>query len=702
MNDDVPTFLPLGNDPLLVGRSTAAALVLCDPGISWRHATLGREGTEFRLEDHDSETGTFLNNRRIRMARALVGDRIRFGSLVTYRIEAAGLRLEASAAGVEVTVRQLGIEMGRRSPGQMLRATLRPWLNGGFATGTVEAHPILADVSFSCAPDAFVGILGPSGSGKSTLLKCLASYLPPTSGELQFDRRNAYEEIEELRAILGHVPQDDVVFRTLTVEENLRYAAQLRLSDNVEDVLQRTGLAPHRDKPVAVLSGGQRKRLSVGIELLRRPRLLLLDEPTSGLDPATEAALMEQLRILARQGTTVICTTHLMENIRLFDQVIVLGVFEGVGRLAYLGPPDRLLEHFQCGGFGELYKCLESGDFARVSFAFEDSSGNTLDKLPAQPTIQRDSSAQSFRPVPAPQLCSHEDLDRARHQASVIARRAIRIVTRDAGLLLGLAAQPIVLGMLVAISQYDADAQNRPFTVIFFAVVIAIWLGLNNSARELVRDRRHYVRERLAGLTPAAYLGAKFLVQAAIGALQIALLMIVLRFACQWTLEADGAKTFILSELPTSRFAFALLLSLFGGVGLGFLVSALAPTEESAVAALPMLIIPQLLLSAVGAGVHTDTLDTNGPARPLFMRPLEDGVEGRTPLTSQAVVLDVISAACISRPAAFVAQAPHANRSAWGWWADTGHLLALLLITWFMAVSAFLWAERRWLQLLGL
>src|SRR5262249_42971137 len=157
------------------------------------------------------------------------------------------------------------------------------------------------------------------------------------------------------------------------IRENLSYAARLRLargnagaavSSTIADVLERVGLTEHADRRVADISGGQSKRLSVAIELLRRPRLLLLDEPTSGLDPAREAHLMEHLRLVARRGTTVICTTHQMGNIDLFDEVVVIGLIERTGRVAYVGRADGLLAHFGSRGYADLFEVLQSGRFA--------------------------------------------------------------------------------------------------------------------------------------------------------------------------------------------------------------------------------------------------------------------------------------------------------------------------------------------------
>jgi len=557
-----------------------------------------------------------------------------------------------------------------------------------------------------------VGILGPSGAGKSTVLNALASYLHPGRGRVVFDgRHDVLEEPDAYRAMLGHVPQDDVVYRPLTVRENLTFAARLRLGVEapasvidaaIGHALDRVDLSGHADKPAAVLSGGQRKRLSVAIELLRRPRLLLLDEPTSGLDPASEAHLMEGLRSLARRGTTVVCTTHLMDNLGLLDEVVALGVVAGVGRLAYAGPPDGLLAHFRCRGFADLYEVLSEGRFEPLA-----PTGDTA-SLPDATPAAGDEVRPPTGPLPidsrpgtgAPEFTRRSGAARVTtpaadpgwSQLGVVARRAGRLLLRDRVLVLVTLAQPLLLGLLVALTQYNV-ARNEISRVAFFAVVIAIWLGLNNSARDLVRERRHYVRDRLAGLRPTAYLGAKAAVHAAVGLVQVLILLTVLRVGCGLVVERGVPEA--LRGTSWAGLGAVLVLCHLGGVGLGLLVSTLARSEEAAVAVLPLLILPQLLISAVATGTRE--------ANPRAFRPLVVTPANLHELRPPAVLLDVLSMGCLSRPAALVAEASTGEAPGrWVWLGDLCHLVILLLGTWVLVFLAFGRAERRWLRLIDL
>ncbi len=175
---------------------------------------------------------------------------------------------------------------------------------------------ILDDVSLTIAPGQLVAVVGPSGGGKSTLLESLAGMRPLAGGSVRLDDLDVHTDLDRVRSQVGFVPQDDIIHRELPLRSTLRHAARLRLATGVDHdevvgaVLADLDLVDQASLPVGSLSGGQRKRASVAVELLARPRLLLLDEPTAGLDPTTAAALMRTLRRLADSGCTVVLTTH--------------------------------------------------------------------------------------------------------------------------------------------------------------------------------------------------------------------------------------------------------------------------------------------------------------------------------------------------------------------------------------------------------
>lgn len=683
------SVIPIGREIVHVGRSSRANIRLNDPTVSRDHATLQRIDSEITVIDLESDFGTFVNGLKVRETRAHIGDKIQFGTSVTYRVCPAGLELAPDARGLEITAEGICIVRGGRT--------------------------LLSDISVSIPAGSFIGILGPSGAGKSLLLNCIASHRPPSAGRVLFDGQcDTTEHRDRYRSMLGHVPQDDVIYQSLTVLENLNFAAQLRLGEEadsqrlrqtIEQALELVALSEHQSKLASVLSGGQRKRLSVAVELLRRPRLLLLDEPTSGLDPASEAHLMERLRHIARCGTTVVCATHLVDNIQLLDAVIVLGLQHATARVAYIGSPDGLLDHFQCRGFADLYERLQAGRFEPVGHRPEPSSARSnLGRLhqeggrtPSGDTKSRSTerlSKEGLRRLVVP-----ADDSAPLHQIATVLSRELIMLGRDKMLGVMMLAQSTILGMIVCLTQFQLE---RLTSLFFFVVVLAIWFGLNNSARDLVRQRKNYVRDRLAGLSPGAYLMAKFSLFLAVGVIQIALLVFVIRIGSSWVL---GERIPELHSQSILLWLLVLLLSYLGGLGLGFLTSSLARTEESAIATIPILVIPQLLISVVAIGEANSPYSQDRPLRPLVvtLNSPAKAVVGVAKLSGFAELVDVMSMPLYSRPATLVLDWDRAPKGygTWIWIGDLSHLIILVAGTWICVYLVFLRVERNWPRLIG-
>ena len=206
---------------------------------------------------------------------------------------------------------------------------------------------LLSDVSFGARPGSLTAIIGPSGAGKSTLAKLVGGAITPTMGEVRFGGHDLHGEYAALRHRIGLVPQDDVVHHQLTLDAALRFAAELRLPhastdqrrDAVHRVLEELELTGHAHTRVDKLSGGQRKRASVAMELLTGPCLLILDEPTTGLDPALDRQVMTMLRRLADAGRVVLVVTHCLTYLDVCDQVVFLAPG---GKTAYSGPASAI------------------------------------------------------------------------------------------------------------------------------------------------------------------------------------------------------------------------------------------------------------------------------------------------------------------------------------------------------------------------
>jgi ABC transport system ATP-binding/permease protein len=237
---------------------------------------------------------------------------------------------------------------------------------------------ILQAVDFVIRPGELIGILGPSGSGKSTLLMALAGFRPVTEGRVVIGGQDLYENFETVKSEIGFVPQDDIVPTALRVGRVLAYAAELRLphieaserSARVDEVVAELSLADRVNLRVSKLSGGQRKRVSVGVELLSRPAILFADEPTSGLDPALERTLTETFRDMTGDDRSVVVTTHVMTSLDLYDHLAVIVR----GRLAYFGPPGEMKPYFGVTDYADIYRMLENKDPVQWHDAFQRSA----------------------------------------------------------------------------------------------------------------------------------------------------------------------------------------------------------------------------------------------------------------------------------------------------------------------------------------
>ncbi len=223
---------------------------------------------------------------------------------------------------------------------------------------------ILDDISLVLKKNEFVGLIGGSGSGKTTLLTCLNGYRKLFDGSVMLNGIPSKEK-SKIRHLIGYVPQDDIVHKTLTVERALYYSYLLRLNDHTADekidsqvnkILRQLDLKEHKNKKIKSLSGGQRKRVNIGVELLHSPELFFLDEPTAGLDPSLERQLMRLLASLADENRLIVLTTHLMQNIKMFDILI----FIHKGNMIYFGPSEEITKFFQVNDMIELFEKVMS------------------------------------------------------------------------------------------------------------------------------------------------------------------------------------------------------------------------------------------------------------------------------------------------------------------------------------------------------
>lgn len=514
---------------IVIGRGEGASVLLSDASVSRRHAVISGGAGHWFVEDLGSRSGSRLNGRLFQKEELFLGDILQIGPFA-FRFDGARFAESSGTDGASLDAWKLFREAG--------------------------GAKILSDVSLRVEPCQFVGVIGPSGAGKSTLLDALCALRPAQSGRVLVDGVDLYRHYESLREILGYVPQDDIVPLELPVEEALFYSARLRLpaeasSAEIRKLVARTlaqlGLSERARTRVGSLSGGQRKRVSVGAELLGRPRLLFLDEPASGLDPFAEFKLMESLRLLASGGCTIICTTHVMENAHLMDRLAVL---DG-GRLVFYGEPSRAKEAFGVKRLTQVYDRLDAPE-----------------SLPAADG-------------PPPEPAEPARLPKSRRAAAlpILLRRQWAIWRSDWKNLLLVLGQPVLIGLMLTWVTRD------PALILFFAMISCLWFGCGNAGQEIVKEVAMFRRERLVGLGRNSYLLAKFLTLGWITVMQGLLLYAVAQVGARGIGGSVGWQ------------CAALVATSFASVGLGLAISALSRTILQAVMLVPLVLIPQILFS---------------------------------------------------------------------------------------------------------
>lgn len=305
-----------------------------------------------------------LNDAAFTKSRMLINDRLSIGNEYHFQFDGVSLHRVKDQQGARVEA--IG-------------------LNKVYGSARSNHAAAISDLSLIIEPNEFVGILGPSGCGKSTLLNMLAGVVEPSAGNVRIDGLDVQQHADLHRAIIGMVPQDDIVHGELTVWQAVSTSARLRLSkripaeekdDLAESVVTRLKLWDRRHHRIRELSGGQRKRVSIAVELLRKNSVLFLDEPSSGLDQAKEEDLMILLRQFANQGRTIVCTTHVLDRSFLFDRILMIA--KGIG--IYYGRAEDAPGFFGKETIQEVYRLIDSPSFIPIPFGDAErtvASGNT-------------------------------------------------------------------------------------------------------------------------------------------------------------------------------------------------------------------------------------------------------------------------------------------------------------------------------------
>jgi ABC-type multidrug transport system ATPase subunit len=596
-------------ETLTVGRAADNDVVIDHPQVSRYHILIERLGTRRRIRDLKSHNGVFVNKERVEGDTWLQeGDEIHLGPV---RLRLAGECLQQM------------IEEGVR----LDAVRLRKWVT--------KTKNLLQGISLSIHPREFVALVGLSGAGKTTLMDALNGFRPATHGRVLVNGTNLYRNPELIRSDVGYVPQENIVHDDLAVYRALDYAAQLRMPPDttaderhrrIMEVLKELDLLERKDLVIAKLSGGQRKRVSIGVELLTKPRLFFLDEPTSGLDPGTEHNMMRLLRKLADQGRTIVLVTHATKNVMMCDKVLIMA--RG-GTVAFYGPPEEALVYFDQYRtdherrikdieFDDTYPILEDEKRGtpkdwhtryRQSPAHREYIAGPLKELRREKTKLPAARASSQR---RPRVSTVR-------QFFILSRRYMELVFRDRVLLtVLLAVMPLIALLILATANPNQLTGNTEAEVaqqlaaelasgkkvatyglvfetqmaLSMMAMAAVLLGVYSAAYELVKERSIYQRERLAVLRLFPYVASKVAVLMAFALAQCLLFIFVI------SLKVDMPEQGVF--LPaTVEIYVTLMLAALAAVMLGLLISAIVPNPSTVIYIVLLVFFVQMILSGV-------------------------------------------------------------------------------------------------------
>ncbi len=567
---------------LTIGRSNVNDVVVDEQGVAEFQASITLTNRGFHeLVDNTNATVTTVNqvpvSKRYRLA---VGDVISVGEWSRRYTGNALEPLEASG-GFSFVADGLRVIAGEKT--------------------------LIDDITFQLRPRTLTAVIGPSGAGKSTLLGALTGRRQATEGRVLVGGLDLYDNYPSLKNRIGLVPQSDLLHTNLTTRKALEYAAGLRFPRDVSQDTQRArvgevidllGLTERQDLKIEALSGGQRKRASVALELLTQPELLFLDEPTSGLDPGLDRQVMNQLRDLANGGRTVLVVTHSVANLDVCDEVILLAPG---GKLAYHGPAHRVLPEFQAADWSEVFDKLGKPDALPAR------------KRPVEPRRTSEVEKVSIPPAKTQRWVT---------QLTTLITRYLKVISSDKYFLLLLAALPFVLAMVgYAVGtdygfgpgsddDFGLNPQARPLLLVL--ILGASFMGLSASVQELVKERTIYERERSVGLSASAYITSKVLVLGVLVSVQTTIFVLI-------TLASrEMPDSGVVLSNPVTEVLIATLALALASMLLGLLISALVNSSEVTMPALVLTTMGQVVLSGAVPIRQTGLLDFVGLPNPGY------------------------------------------------------------------------------------
>ena len=553
------TTIPLnGQQEITIGREEGNSIVLPHISVSKRHARIIKENGNYFIVDNGSTNGVVVNNVRItgkvrlheKDVIVITNSKLIFtGAAISYCCFKNGISVDASDIVIE------------RGKGKKKFITCN-------------------HVNLNIKPGELVAVIGGSGAGKSTILNCLCGYLEPSQGEVYINGVNLYKNFDSLKKLVGYVPQSDIVYDNLTLYDMLLYTSRLRLPGDIspserEAAIQRAidmvELPEKKNSLIKALSGGQRKRASIAVELLSDPNLLFLDEPASGLDPGTERNLMHSLREMADGGKTVILVTHSTLQLKLCDKIVFMG--KG-GNLCFYGSYDEALSFFGVSDVVDVYNMI-------TDHAKEWSTKYAQTVAPAgkiRASVQPSGRAKENK----------------LKQFAVLCHRYMKLVTNDRQRLLLLMVQAPLLAVLIS---FVADGQQfeqyeMTKSLLFALSCSAFWVGMLNAIQEICKERTILKREYMTGLSLSAYISSKIFVLGVLCLIQSLLITGV--FSAFVGVPEEGIFMNSFLELLLTTFITAV-----ASAAMGLMVSSLFTNADRAMTVAPILLMPQILFSGL-------------------------------------------------------------------------------------------------------
>lgn len=552
--------IAVGNKKLTIGRDASNDIVVPYPTVSKFHAYVVHKNEKYYLVDNKSKNGTRVNGQIIGEHSVLKnGDIIQILDVQMVFINGI-LYYCTKVQGVHLTARDIYKVVNKNKV-------------------------LLNHVNLDIQSNDFVAIIGGSGAGKTTLMNAISGFDKECTGQILFNGHSIKKEFELLKDMIGYVPQQEIIYENLTLYHMLRYTARMKMPKDtdasevekrINEVLEMVELTEHKDTFIRKLSGGQKKRASIAVELLADPKLFFLDEPTSGLDPGTEENLMMMLNRLSKtRDKTTILVTHTTQNLHLCDKVIFMGPG---GYLCFYGTVDQAKMFFQTESLVSIYNIIaEDPAFWAQQYQNCCEADDEKELLKENNETLKKRDVSLFK------------------QLGVLTSRYAELIWNDKIRLLILLLQPVIIAFLLKLVSDENIYKIYETTqsMMFSLSCSAIWIGLFNSIQEICKERSIVKREYMASMKLPLYILSKFAVQFVLAAVQALLLF--------------GVFALLINDYPGgilfNNFFFEMYITVFltilSAMSIGLVISALVKSGDKAMTLAPFVLIIQLLFSGI-------------------------------------------------------------------------------------------------------